>query len=1377
MEAGTPGPAVPVLPRAARLAQWCFGTAAALALTVLGGWIAGRPQAFTFGATFVAMAPTTALAITALAALGSAVARRPGPQRRAVLVRALLGFVVAVGVLGLAEPLRLEVLVDSWLGGGDVSAARPFGGRMSRYTAALLALIAVAAWLSLRDTALASRAARRCGGAATLIALLILEGYLLGGAPLYGGHAMPIALLTTVALVLLGSGVVLSTPPVPARESAFDRRFGVPAGFGIVVGVTALLVAGGSAAWWEAQRRSHDAQTREALTAVARGKASQIDEWLNGHLSTGRATEAIRWSRSVLGTPLDASVVQWLQAIVASEGYAEGAIVSPAGVVLASVGALDVRHASEFLQHTTRSSAQGAVTLTDIHRHGERVRLELWTPLRTIDDTLPSAWLFLSIDAQATLFDQLRDLPDIASTLAIVVWRADGDSATIINDPRPGDTTALRFRVPLREPTAMTSVRVLRGETAVPFGRDHHDREVAVEYATVRLLPWLLAAKIDRNELLAPATSSAVRGLLLSLGLVIAVAAAAAAFLSRRELEAATRELELVDARERSLADLADSERRYARAIQATTDGLWEWQPALDALYCSARWCEIVGLPRAESPATMSALQARIHPSDAARVTAELRAHVETGAAYDQAYRIRHADGSWRWVRDRAESERDASERALRVTGAMTDITAQRQLEQAMQRTDRVLRVRSACNVALVHATDEQSLLESTCEIAVREGGFRMAWVGYAVDAPGFPVRVMASSGAVGDYLTRAEVSWDAEDPRGQGPTGRCIRSGELQVAQDLARDARSSVWRDAAREHGFAASLSIPLLVHGRVIGALMLYADESFAFDAAEQALLSEVGSDIAFGIAAKRDQVAVAAQQSQLTLFREVIERSTDAIFIADAATGRFVDFNAMAARSLGYTPDELLALNVYDIVEPMSTPQGYAAMVSALRANGPTVAASVHRRKDAAPIPVEVARTLLTVNGRELILGIARDVSERIALQEQLIQSQKLEGLGRLAGGIAHDFNNMLTVINATADLALSALPTSDDRRADFEEIRGAGQRAAALTAQLLSFSRRQVMHREVLDVSAVTERFGNLLRRVIGEDVLLEVRSPATPVWINADPGHLEQILMNLAVNARDALPRGGTVVVDTAVVDLNEAFTLRHPTTTPGPHARLQVRDAGTGMTDDVKARIFEPFFTTKPAGRGTGLGLATVYGLVKQMGGSIWITSAPGEGTTVDIYFPLIEAPAERAATVDRPQALRGHETILVVEDESSIRLVARRVLERAGYTVLTASDATEALDTLAQSGGTVHLLLSDVVMPGMPGTELAARVRERYPAIRILLTSGYSQELLEQRAAGASPFDLLSKPYSMDELTATVRRVLDGPAPSAPVNTPTPR
>jgi PAS domain S-box-containing protein len=393
------------------------------------------------------------------------------------------------------------------------------------------------------------------------------------------------------------------------------------------------------------------------------------------------------------------------------------------------------------------------------------------------------------------------------------------------------------------------------------------------------------------------------------------------------------------------------------------------------------------------------------------------------------------------------------------------------------------------------------------------------------------------------------------------------------------------------------------------------------------------------------------------------------------------------------------------------------------------------------------------------------GTVEDLTEHRALEEQLLHAQKMEALGRLAGGVAHDFNNLLTAILGYTGLLLDQVPPGAPGRSAVEEIHAAGQRAASLTGQMLVFSRRQVVEARVLDLDEVVAGTGSLLRRMIGEDVSLVTRLNAHGGRVRADPGQLVQVLLNLAVNARDAMPGGGSLTIETCCLDLDDGFAEQHPEVPAGSYALLSVRDTGCGMTPEVRDRIFEPFFTTKEPGRGTGLGLSTVYGVVRQCGGSIQVESEPGAGTTMRVYLPIHKG--EVAVAAFPPQAPRpapGHETVLVVEDDPSVRGLAIAVLERDGYKVIEAAGPREAIAHMDGRGAPIDLLLTDMVMPGMGGSELAAALRTRQPDLHVLLMSGYSDRRPTTRSEDGSPTSFIQKPFSPDRLVHAVRDAIDG-------------
>ncbi len=521
-------------------------------------------------------------------------------------------------------------------------------------------------------------------------------------------------------------------------------------------------------------------------------------------------------------------------------------------------------------------------------------------------------------------------------------------------------------------------------------------------------------------------------------------------------------------------------------------------------------------------------------------------------------------------------------------------------------------------------------------------------------------------------------------------------------------------------------------------------------------------------------KKAHMALAQSEKQ---YRLLAENVIDVIWTMDLNLN-FTYTSPSVKLMTGYSAEEFIEMNLEQILPPASL-----ELVNKILAEYLPLATESLQSKDMEPFSIQAIEyhckdgstawaevkgsVLRDFQGRPMgLVGVTRDITARKWLEEQLLQAQKMEVVGRLAGGVAHDFNNLLTAIIGYSELLWNSMGENNQLRPDVAEIKKAGDRAAWLTRQLLAFSRRQVMQPQLLNLNTVVDNMGKMLQRVIGEDIDLVIHPGADLGQVMVDPGQIEQVILNLAVNARDAMPQGGRLTIETANVDLDQAYARLHAEVEAGPYIMLAMSDTGCGMEAATRSHIFEPFFTTKEVGKGTGLGLSTVYGIIKQSGGHIWVYSELGRGTTFKIYLPRLERALEVTPTIEAPEICSlGRETILLVEDEDVVRLVACKILQRSGYTVLEARDASEALKICEQHQDPIHLLLTDLVMPGMNGRELAKRLSSWRPELKVLFMSGYAEDVFLNQGKFGQALSYIQKPFQVNALTRKVRELLDAP------------
>ncbi|HEX7613263.1 MAG TPA: ATP-binding protein [Candidatus Limnocylindrales bacterium] len=721
-------------------------------------------------------------------------------------------------------------------------------------------------------------------------------------------------------------------------------------------------------------------------------------------------------------------------------------------------------------------------------------------------------------------------------------------------------------------------------------------------------------------------------------------------------------------------------------------------------------------------------------------------------------------DGNSRAVEIHLSYSPDPSPRYM---GLILDVSGRSTVDDLTARRERLRDALAEILRAITRIDDRDELYRDACRIAVERGGFRMAWIGLVDQATG-DIRPVASAGYEEGYLDALHLSL-RQDPRGVGMTATAIQTSQPVAIADPLSDPMFSTLKSEVRKRGYESAVALPLVVEGRAIGALTVYATVVNAFGAIEVELLQHLADDISFKLEVIGREETRRAAEAERDRLAAVVEQAGESVVITDR-DGRIVYTNAAFTSITGYEPNEVVG-QPPDILRGASgSPEG-AAMSEAIGDGKSWSGQTSYLRKDGTERDMH-----LIINPRRDYSGavvgtivIGRDVSRERSLEAQLMQSQKLEAIGRLAGGIAHDFNNLLTAISGYAEILKAELDVDDPRADDVVEIQRAAARATQLTAQLLAFSRRQVLNPRPLDPQSVVTGIAPMLRRLIGEEVELAVSAQPGLGPVLADPGQLDQVLVNLALNARDAMPRGGHLNIEVHEVDLDSDFATAHGGSDVGTYVVFQVSDAGEGMAPHILGHAFEPFFTTKAQGKGTGLGLSTVIGIVEQSNGYVDIESEPGRGTTVRVYLPKTLAPkAETPDETDDPSP-RGTGTLLVVEDEEPVRSFVCRILEQAGYSVIQAATGERALEIEAGYAGQIDLLFTDVVMPGMSGRELADILLARRPGTPVLYASGYNEEMIADRGVLGPGVSYLAKPFTGTEILQRLRDLLKSRAPAA--------
>jgi len=705
--------------------------------------------------------------------------------------------------------------------------------------------------------------------------------------------------------------------------------------------------------------------------------------------------------------------------------------------------------------------------------------------------------------------------------------------------------------------------------------------------------------------------------------------------------------------------------------------------------------------------------------------------------------------------------------------GMVEDITERKRAEESLRRLNRELRAISDCNQILVRAEDEDNLLQNICHIICEKAGYRMAWVGYAENDGNQAVRPVAWTGTEAGYLATANITW-ADTERGRGPVGTAIRTGATTCIADFASDSCVAPWREAALQRGFRSSIALPLKDEtGHSFGVLAIYSAETNAFTLDETRLLEELAGDLAFGITTLRHRAERKRAQEELisktALLEAQVDSTIDGILVVDNEGRRILQNQRFY--DLFKIPEEITRdadhskLLPYAVSQIKNNPEQFEERVAYLYAHPDEVSREEIELIDgkileryASPVRDKAGKHY----GR---IWTFRDITEQAKLQEQLRQSQKMEAVGQLASGVAHDFNNILAVILMQAELLRTEGNLSPAQKGFALEIGETAQRAAALTRQLLLFSRKEKMQLRELDLDKSINDMTRMLRRTIGQNVELQFKFSIHPLFVRADAGMMDQVLMNLAVNARDAMPNGGKLVIETSSVELDELSVATTPKSRPGSFVCLSVSDTGCGIPPEILPKIFEPFFTTKDVGKGTGLGLATVFGIVQQHQGWINVYSEVGRGTIFRIFLPrLARISDQKSAPPATGPMPGGNEMILFVEDEPKLRASVTSLLSRLGYNVLEAANGAGALAVWNEHRAEIHLLLTDMIMPGgMTGKDLGEQLLKENPGLKVIYVSGYSGEVAGNNLQLQEGVNFLTKPFQAQKLATAIRNSLD--------------
>lgn len=1114
----------------------------------------------------------------------------------------------------------------------------------------------------------------------------------------------------------------------------------------------------------EAVRGEKEAQ----LVAVADLKVNEIVAWRKERLGdaevisrdTLKGEACRRWLKDPSDRNLTEGIRGWLRSVADAYGYESVTLLDEEGRVMISVpeGLDEPPMTRGYLLQALQAKRP---VFTDLHRAvgGERIHMDLVTPLRDVEDESapPVASVRMEVDPASFLYPLIQRWPTPSATAETLVVRRDGEDVLFLNDLRHRPSSALSLRIPVSRASLPASAAV-RGYSGAVEGIDYRDVPVLAVTRAVPGTDWFMVSKVDQEEIYAPIREDAYFTTALAAGLILA-AAGFVFFIWSRQQGRTFRRLYELEAARREMAERYESLLRHANDSIILTDAEGQVVEVND------RAMHVYGYLREEflrldssalrSDGRMPALGARMPESEKSN-----------GLVYETVH----------LGKDGRRFPVEVSLRRVSLAGKdhylciVRDITERKRAEERIMRLNRLYAVLSNINQMVVRVRDVPQLFDEVCRIAVADGRFPLAWVGRA---SGRDCRclVPAVHHSVQPMSFPEGLLACGTDPEVEHPSVLACRTARSIVSNDLEHSEHAGPWLQAALDLGFRSCASVPLFERGTTIGAFTVYSTEAHFFDIEEVHLLDETGIDISFAldvICQENDRLeAEKALKVSERKFRTVFDNAGDAIVIHDFA-GCILEVNRAACESLGYSREALLEKSVFDL-NPGDLRAKVVEQNERLRREGRTVYETPLVCRDGSRFPVEVSGRVIEYEGAPAMLKFLRDISERKRLEAQVSQSQKMEVIGRLAGGIAHEFNNILGIISGYVELSLTSEGDLDREIIEnLLEVLKATERARDVVRQILVFSRRVELEKKPIRVSAIAGDALKLLRASIPSTIEIRADIVGDGVVL-ANPTQLHQLLMNLCTNARDAMrQKGGRLDIRLEEVRLGDEAPRLDPDLVPGAYLRLLVEDTGHGIDPSIIAHVFDPYFTTKPPGEGTGIGLALVRGIAKDLGGAVFVRSEPGEGAVFEVLIPRqveAEIPENRGAASAVP---RGNgERVLLADDEPLLRTAMQRILESLNYRVVLAEDGLSALEKFREGADTLDLLVSDVTMPGLTGVELVREVRRLRADFPVILCTGFSDLLTDEQAEDLGVRGVLMKPVIMRDLAEMLRRVLgDGGA-----------